>query len=421
MLYAVNINILTLIRKLETTTKTSFNTTPLLADYSYITADRIDQISDLWKSLQPKHNIFLQCPYLKLAEDYPSEGSLFLYFIIFKADEPHGIIYFQQGLFKASDSVNTDSNFRSKQDSFARRAQARLARSIQVDTLVLGNILLTGENAFHFPNCNEDECDCRKLKVIDAAINVACKEFKKKGKDIRFLFLKDYYPDSAYAADECKSRGYFRTAFEPSMELDLGADWKTYEDYLAAVRSKYRVKFKKVNKKLEPLERKDLSLEEIIDHQEELYNFYLAIRNKAGFNLVQLHPQYFEACKRTYGDDFKVFGLFEGDKMIAFHSFFVLEEDLDAHWLGYTDSKNKQYELYFNMLLLAIRLGIELGKKRILFARTAMEIKSSVGAEPHQMYVYLKHRNKFLNSAIPKIATFLKGNEDWVQRKPFKE
>lgn len=406
---------------MQTSTKTSFTHIPLVEDYTCVISDSIDDIAEEWRALQPDHNIFLRYDYLKIAEDYPPEGSLFLYFIIFKNKEPHGILYFQQGLFKAAESVNTDSNFRSKQDGLARRAQAHIAKSIKVETLILGNILLTGENAFYFPKCENGNCRCNNLRLIDASINIACKEFNKKGKDVRLLFLKDFYPSSAYSENECRQKGYFQTSFEPSMEMDLDPNWKTYQDYLAAVKSKSRVKFKKVNKKLEAISRRELSLEQIIEKQEELYNFYLAIRNKAGFNLVQLHPQYFEACKRTYGEDFKVFGLFEGEEMIAFHSFFVLNDDLDAHWLGYTDSKNKQYELYFNMLLFAIKMGIELGKKRILFARTAMEIKSSVGAEPHEMYVYLKHRNKIINSAIPKVAGFLKGNQNWVQRRPFKQ
>ena len=72
------------------------------------------------------------------------------------------------------------------------------------------------------------------------------------------------------------------------------------------------------------------------------------------------------------------------------------------------------------MLLLAVKMAIDLKKTRILFARTAMEIKSSVGAKPHDMFVYLKHRKWVINKAIPKIAGFLKGNEHWVQRNPFK-
>jgi hypothetical protein len=41
--------------------------------------------------------------------------------------------------------------------------------------------------------------------------------------------------------------------------------------------------------------------------------------------------------------------------------------------------------LYLNML------SINKGFKEIIFARTALEIKSSVGAKPIQMYGYIGH------------------------------
>jgi len=405
---------------LEESTKPSFDIQPLYGDLGYIGSSSIDDVRDLWKSLQPTDNIFIGYDYLKIAEDYPPKGSMFYYVVVFQKGQPHGLYYFQQGTFSAAESVNTDSNFRSKEKSFSRSAQAQLAKLINVETLIMGNILQTGENAFYFPHCVDCKCE-KDLKLVNLVIDLACASFKKRGKKISLLFLKDYYPSSTYEEEQCLHDGYVRTSFEPSMEMDIPAEWNDYTDYLGAVRSKYRVKFKKVNKKLETIRRRELNLEEIITNSEKIYNFYLAIQQKAGFNLVQLHAQYFEACKRTYGDRFRLFGLYEGDEMIAFHSFFVLEHGLDAHWLGYTESKNKQYELYFNMLLLAVKMAIDLKMPKILFARTAMEIKSSVGAEPKEMYVYLKHRNRLFNKAIPKIAAFLKGNEDWEQRKPFKE
>ena len=404
---------------LEESTKSSFDIKPLQGDFGYVASNSIYDIAELWKSLQPADNIFIGYDYLKIAEDYPPQGSMFYYVVIFKKGQPHGFYYFQQGTFRASDSDNTDSNFRSKEKSWSRGIQAQLSKMINVETLIMGNILQTGENAYHFPHCTDCKCST-DLNLVNKVIDLACESFKKRGKKIGLLFLKDFYPESTFEDNACLSDGYVKTTFEPSMEMDIPTEWNEYADYLAAVRSKYRVKFKKVNKKLEPIRRRELNLEQIIENSEQIFNFYLAIQQKAGFNLVQLHPQYFEACKRTYGDRFQLFGLYEGDEMIAFHSFFVLEHGLDAHWLGYTESKNKQYELYFNMLLLAVKMAIDLKKPRILFARTAMEIKSSVGAVPKDMYVYLKHRKSLYNKAIPKIATFLKGNENWEQRKPFK-
>jgi len=157
---------------------------------------------------------------------------MFFYVVIFKAEKPHGIFYFQQGTFKASDSVNTDSNFRSKEKGWSRGAQAQLSKLINVETLIMGNILQTGENAFFFPNC--DGCDCAKdLKLVNKVIDVACADFKQRGKKIGLLFLKDFYPSSTYQERDCQSDGYVQTTFEPSMEMDIPEEWNEYTDYLA--------------------------------------------------------------------------------------------------------------------------------------------------------------------------------------------
>ena len=58
--------------------------------------------------------------------------------------------------------------------------------------------------------------------------------------------------------------------------------------------------------------------------------------------------------------------------------------------------------------------------KYLNLSRTALEIKSSVGAEPHDMYVYLKHQNKFVNKLLPSILNRVVPKNSWEQRSPFK-
>jgi hypothetical protein len=49
------------------------------------------------------------------------------------------------------------------------------------------------------------------------------------------------------------------------------------------------------------------------------------------------------------------------------------------------------------MLYDMIAYSINKGYKKIIFARTALEIKSSVGAKPIEMYGLMKHSNYFIN------------------------
>ena len=64
--------------------------------------------------------------------------------------------------------------------------------------------------------------------------------------------------------------------------------------------------------------------------------------------------------------------------------------------------------------------GIQHQFKAVVFARTAMEIKSSIGAKPFDMYIYLKHTNNFIANTILKLVVkYANPVRDWDERHPF--
>jgi hypothetical protein len=51
-----------------------------------------------------------------------------------------------------------------------------------------------------------------------------------------------------------------------------------------------------------------------------------------------------------------------------------------------------------------------------------MEIKSSIGAKPHHMSLYLKHTNNVIANAILKaVVKYANPVRDWDERHPFKD
>jgi len=76
--------------------------------------------------------------------------------------------------------------------------------------------------------------------------------------------------------------------------------------------------------------------------------------------------------------------------------------------------------LYLNMLYDMIAYSINKGFKRIVFARTALEIKSSVGANPENLHGFMRHNNRFINLFIPKLFRFFEPKMEWTQRNTFK-
>ena len=76
--------------------------------------------------------------------------------------------------------------------------------------------------------------------------------------------------------------------------------------------------------------------------------------------------------------------------------------------------------LYLNMLYDMIAYSINKGYRRIVFARTALEIKSSVGANPEVLYGLMRHNNRFINFFVPKLFYYFEPKMEWTERNPFK-
>jgi hypothetical protein len=191
--------------------------------------------------------------------------------------------------------------------------------------------------------------------------------------------------------------------------------------YLGAMSTKYRTRAKRAFKKLDGIERRKLSYQEIQDELPTIYRLYKDIANNAGFNMVDLNEQYLAALQRDLSDHFTMYAYYLDGKLVAFYTTIRNHEELDAHFLGYEKALNHDYQLYLNILYDIVRSGLETGCKRIVFARTALEIKSSVGAVAHELSCYLRHQNTVVNKFVPTILDYLKPVEAWHARHPFKE
>jgi len=204
--------------------------------------------------------------------------------------------------------------------------------------------------------------------------------------------------------------------------LDMDPKWKTFEDYLASMHSKYRVRAKKAIKTGLVLEKKSFTEEQIFENKETLYKLYQNVAEKSGFNLVNLNVNYLHALKKQFKDDFTLDAYFLDGKIIAFYTTLLNGHELEAHFLGFDQELSRKHKVYLNILYDIVKIGIARQVEKIVYARTALEIKSSVGARAHEMYCYMRHPNAFSNKFVAPILDYLKpDHEGWTPRQPFKD
>jgi hypothetical protein len=144
------------------------------------------------------------------------------------------------------------------------------------------------------------------------------------------------------------------------------------------------------------------------------------VAKNAPFNTFFLAKNHFLTLKEQCGNRFQIFGYFLDEKLVGFHTLLLNDTTLETYFLGYNETIQKENMLYLNMLYNMTAFGIENGFERIIFGRTALEIKSSVGATPVHMSGFIFHTNKLINRFIGTIFTKLEPTLQWQQRHPFK-
>ena len=396
-------------------------------DISVVIYHSIHDVGEEWNEAAPEHNLFLQKTYLQLLEDNPPEDVHFVYMLYYKKSKPIGVAIGQVGNFNAEKSINDNNEPVEKEkpcpiSRITNFFKSFVAKKVDITAFVCGNALLTGEShniCFRNGEVSEEE----EYHLLNDTIKYVQKELDKKGVHISLTYLKEYHHSQRPHAQKLlvEKNKYHEFTAQPNMVLDFREDWNSFDDYLAAMSSKYRVRVKRAFKKGVAIERKDFSVQDIEENLDRIYDLYSRIADGSVFNLVQLNPRYFVALKEKLGDDFRMTGYYIDGELAAFFTTVKNYHELEAHFLGYDETFNRTYQMYLNILYDIIKIGFDQGCKCIVFARTALEIKSSVGAEPHEMYWYLKHRNKISNRFLSQIVDYLNPKDEWVQRKPFKD
>lgn len=376
-------------------------------------------IKEFASLLPPSKNVFLSADYLETLEENPPLGFQFCYVLILKNDTVVGFLPFQIKHFRASESLN----FSDKQHPLILGFKRTLAKKVNFNTLIAGSLLLTGEYSYWFDNQQVTNKEINELLL--RGVNFTKKTLTEYNIFIESVFIKDFFePQEELDTDEtagCFSKEkYNRFKVEPNFIMDIPNDWRTFDDYLNALASKYRVRAKRAFKKIETVEKKEFNEERILAYQLEINALYRQVSNRSAANLVDLHDNYFLALKQNLGERFRLYGYFSDKKLIGFYTTIENGDALDAHYLGYDETQNQAFQTYLNFLFDIVKNGIEADAKHIVFSRTAHEIKSSIGAVAHDMYLYLKHDRPFINRLLPYTLPILSPPEVWLPRSPFK-
>lgn len=375
----------------------------------------VSNLPDSWDALV-KHDIFLQSDYLKALE-HSAPANIRCYYVgIFKEETLVGVAIIQRVQLYLKDM------FRNSQVSCAKDfLKDQVSKILKGNILVVGNLMHTGQHGIYFQKESISQQDY--LECVFQALEVIEKEIKlDQNKTIRALVFKDYFlkDDIHTQTDFFNKHKLYQVAVQPNMMMDVRSNWNTFQDYISDLNKKYRDRYKRARKKFNGIVSRELALEDIQTHEKQLYNLYFNVSDNAKFNTFILSENHFYQLKFQLKDNFKVFGYFLNNQLVGFYTLLLNGTDLETYFLGYDCEHQYPNQLYLNMLYDMAEFGINNNFKNIVYARTAMEIKSSVGAEAKPMVMYLKHTNSVLNALLSQIFGLMNPEQNWEPRHPFK-
>jgi hypothetical protein len=388
--------------------------------FTFTTVNSIHQLSKDWEIAQPD-NLFLQRVYLTAVEENPPRGMRFCYLIFYKQGLPVGVAYCQVSHFSADYSIQ--NNDEKEKYPCILRAFGRFLRNLIVgknhNLLVCGNLLLTGEHGFYFKTGAMDKST--SFDLLEEAMILVQKDLESRKVNIDGIFIKDVCEEHRAPGKVLIDRKFKEFTFHPNMLMNLPAAWQSFDDYMGAISSKYRVRAKRAFKLSANLQRVELSESQVLTNKTRLYELYQKVVDNQDFNMVTLHENYLPSLKLAFGERFRIFGYYQNGELTGYYTTLQNAGELEAHFLGFEPECNKNCQLYLNILFDILRQGIETGVHRIVYARTAMEIKSSVGATAAQMYCYIRASNSITNRILPSLLEYLRPPDDWLPRNPFKD
>lgn len=374
-----------------------------------------NELPKSWNEIT-EHDIFLQSNYFEALEKASPDNIQFFYLGVFKDNALVGVAVIQRVQLYLDDMFRKSSAY-----YFKSFFQSIISKVLKGNILVVGNLMHTGQHGMFYQEKNISKHEY--LKVVLEALNTLKTKIKKiQKKTIRVILLKDFFSDDILynQKNSFLSNKLHKVTVQPNMLMSLNSDWLNMTDYVSNLNKKYKSRYKSAKKKLGKITCLELDLDTLKNNAANLHHLYLNVSKNAKFNTFILPKHHFYHLKKHLNNNFKVFGYYLDHELVGFYTLILNQDVLETYFLGYDVKHQYTNQLYLNMLYDMAKFGIDNTFKTIVFARTAMEIKSSVGAKPQVMHLYLKHTNTFINAVLKQVFKFMNPSQDWEERHPFK-
>jgi predicted N-acyltransferase len=377
--------------------------------YGFALADRVDYLDpERWDALTASSSMFLSRRYLRVLEESGPENLHQRYAMVFRGGEPVAAV--------AAQFLNGALSRVSK--SCKSKATAPLER-LEEQMLVCGNLLSWGQHGVAFAP-GEDTA------ALWPAVAEALYRIRRADKLLgtaSFVMIKDITDGYADGASTLSRFSYRPVETEPNMVLEILPKWKTYDDYMASLTSRYRKAAKQIEKDFSAggLQLTHLNnADEVAKQADTMHALYLQTHRNARVRLVTLRPSFIPTLAATFGSDLRCTIAERDGQVLGFVTTVRDGETAVGYYVGFDREVNATAPIYFRLLQAVVDHAIQLGCRRLSLGRTALEPKARLGARPEPMRIWIRHRIPMLNVLVRGLLHTLSDHDEAPERNPFK-
>ncbi|MEO8672483.1 MAG: GNAT family N-acetyltransferase [Tahibacter sp.] len=373
-----------------------------------VLADRVGFLNPAdWDALTRDASFFMSRAYRELLETHAPDGMQARYALVYRENKPIVALAAQVLEVRGNQLANLPTS----------RVRRKALESFSTRLLVCGSLVSSGFHGLAFAKDEEPQ-------VLWHAVAEALFRIRRADRlhgQIDYVMIKDLDQQRSDSAQALADFSYRPLRAAVEMAMPIRPDWRSFDDYLAALNTSYRSKARKLIKQVSEAGYRVERNTDAALHDPRLNELYREVENRAATRLSALPPGYFGALATLAGPErFRCTVIRNDEKVVAFMTTIKDDDRALGYYVGFDYAINAHVPLYLRLLQTLIEDAIELGCSELSFGRTAMEPKAALGATARASHVWLRHRMPAVNALVREIFSRVRP-EEAPQRRPFKD
>jgi predicted N-acyltransferase len=343
----------------------------------------IDPIADQWDHLVPRDVPHLRAGFLRAAE----RGRMMrepTYLIVRSDGRPVAAALTYTVLMDTTMSASPQA--RRRIDWVRRWFPKFLWRPMRI----FGPPVSNGECGIYFdPGLTEEQCRQILRRIIRSVESSAGRK--------QMIFAKEFNSEALHHyASELDQLGFF--AVDPGPATSMLIRWNTFEEYLSALKKRYR---RRIRDDLKAGEELDIERREsFVDLAPKAAALYQQVAARAKYNLEKATEGFFAAVSEFDQASLLVARHRATGEIVGVNLLLFGDTCMHNLYIGFDYEINPRLNVYFNLVERSLRIAIERKCQVCYFGPASYEFKTRLGATTFPLTAYMKHPVGFVHRRL---------------------